>query len=200
MDDQLSWSMDQIVTWLVHDLTIDLSTSIVWRVNAHKTMFVVSLLWRSKRQPTHSLQCSAYPHQPYVDTLYVLPPRRRRPKLVLKGTSIPLFVVLYCSLSHSRSHGSSRNLSCPTNVRGGEKIAWRGLHDEPKRTPAYWSLHTHKKMAASPSARLQNGVWREDGRPCPIFRFWVNVHVERIIKLTWNYRYLPRNNTLFPLQ
>ena len=143
MDDQLSRSMDQIVTWLVHDLTIDLSTSIVWRVNAHKTMFVVSLLWRSKRQPTHSLQCSAYPHQPYVDTLYVLPPRRRRPKLVLKGTSIPLFVVLYCSLSHSRSHGSSRNLSCPTNVRGGEKIAWRGLHDEPKRTPAYWSLHTH---------------------------------------------------------
>ena len=45
---------------------------------------------RSKRQPTHSLRCSAYPHQPYVDTLYVLPPRRRRPKLVLTGTSIPL--------------------------------------------------------------------------------------------------------------
>ena len=29
---------------------------------------------------THSLQRAAYPHQPYVDTLYVLPPRRRRPK------------------------------------------------------------------------------------------------------------------------
>ena len=29
---------------------------------------------------------SAYPHQPYVDTLRVLPPRRRRPKLVLTGT------------------------------------------------------------------------------------------------------------------
>ena len=31
-----------------------------------------------------------YPHQPYVDTLYVLPPSRRRPKLVLTGTSIAL--------------------------------------------------------------------------------------------------------------
>ena len=40
------------------------------------------------RQPTHSLRRSAYPHQLYVDTLYVLPPRRRRPKLVLTGTSI----------------------------------------------------------------------------------------------------------------
>ena len=30
------------------------------------------------------------PHQRFVDTLYVLPPRRRRPKLVLTGTSIPL--------------------------------------------------------------------------------------------------------------
>ena len=36
-----------------------------------------------------SLRHSAYPHQPYVDTLYVLPPCRRRPKLVLTGTSIP---------------------------------------------------------------------------------------------------------------
>ena len=40
---------------------------------------------------THSLQRSAYPHQPYVDTLYVLPPRRRRPKLVLTVTSILLY-------------------------------------------------------------------------------------------------------------
>ena len=30
---------------------------------------------------------SAYPRQPYLDTLYVLP--LRRPKLVLTGTSIP---------------------------------------------------------------------------------------------------------------
>ena len=37
---------------------------------------------------------SAYPHQPYVDTLYVLPPRRRRPKLVLTGTRIPLYTVV----------------------------------------------------------------------------------------------------------
>ena len=44
-----------------------------------------------KQKPTHSLRRSAYPHQPHVDTLYVLPPRRRRPKLVLTGTSIPLF-------------------------------------------------------------------------------------------------------------
>ena len=43
-------------------------------------------------QPTHSLRRSAYPHQPYVDTLNVLPPRRRRPKLVLTGTSIPLIL------------------------------------------------------------------------------------------------------------
>ena len=39
-----------------------------------------------------SLRRSAYPHQPYVDTLYVLPPRRRRPKLVLTGTSIPVLL------------------------------------------------------------------------------------------------------------
>ena len=38
----------------------------------------------------HTLRRSAYPYQPYVDTLHVLPPRRRRPKLVLTGTSIPL--------------------------------------------------------------------------------------------------------------
>ena len=39
------------------------------------------------------------PHQPYVDTLYVLTVRRRRPKLVLTGTSIPLcFHVINCSL------------------------------------------------------------------------------------------------------
>ena len=39
----------------------------------------------------HSLWHSAYPHQPYVDTLYVLLPHRCRPKLVLTGTSIPLY-------------------------------------------------------------------------------------------------------------
>ena len=27
---------------------------------------------RSKRQPTHSLRRSVYPHQPYIDTLYIL--------------------------------------------------------------------------------------------------------------------------------
>ena len=37
----------------------------------------------------HSLWHSAYPHQPYFDTLYVLPPCRHRPKLDLTGTSIP---------------------------------------------------------------------------------------------------------------
>ena len=42
--------------------------------------------------PTNSLRRSAYPHQPYVDTLYVLPLRRRRPKLVLTGTSIPFYL------------------------------------------------------------------------------------------------------------
>ena len=48
---------------------------------------------RSKRQPTHSLRRSAYSHEPYVDTLYVLTPRRRRPKLVLTGTSIPKYLI-----------------------------------------------------------------------------------------------------------
>ena len=43
-----------------------------------------------KRQPTYSLWHSAYPHQPYVDTLYVLLLHRCRPKLVLTRTSIPL--------------------------------------------------------------------------------------------------------------
>ena len=33
----------------------------------------------------------AYPHQPYIDTFYVLPLRRCRPKLVLTGTSIPFY-------------------------------------------------------------------------------------------------------------
>ena len=35
----------------------------------------------SKYQPTHSLRRSAYPYQPHVDTSYVLPSRRRIPKL-----------------------------------------------------------------------------------------------------------------------
>ena len=48
-----------------------------------------SLLGRranARNASQHTLRCSAYPHQPlYVDTLYVLPPRRRRPKPVLMG-------------------------------------------------------------------------------------------------------------------
>ena len=39
----------------------------------------------------HTLPHSAYPRQPYIDTLYVLPPRR--PKLVLTGISIPFFSI-----------------------------------------------------------------------------------------------------------
>ena len=39
------------------------------------------------------LRRSAFPDPPYVDTLYILPPRRRRPKLVHTGTSIPLYLV-----------------------------------------------------------------------------------------------------------
>ena len=53
-------------------------------------------LW--KRQPTHSLWRSAFPHQGYIDTFYVLPTRRRRPKLVLTGTSIPLVTFTYIRL------------------------------------------------------------------------------------------------------
>ena len=52
--------------------------------------FALTKGYRSKRQPTRTLRRLAYPHQPHVDTLYVLPPRRRRPKLVFTGTSIPL--------------------------------------------------------------------------------------------------------------
>ena len=57
-----------------------------------------ALLWRraNARNVTHSLRRSAYSHQPYVDRLYVLPPRRRRPKLVLTGTSIPLYIQSMC--------------------------------------------------------------------------------------------------------
>ena len=58
----------------------------------------------SKRQPTLSLRHSAYPHQPYVDTLYVLPPCQCRPKLVLTGTSIPLYIVHDCGLSLQEAH------------------------------------------------------------------------------------------------
>ena len=50
---------------------------------------------RLKRQPTHSLRCPAYPHQPYVDTLCILLPCRCRPKLVLTGTSILLYLSSY---------------------------------------------------------------------------------------------------------
>ena len=63
-----------------------------WR----KTYLIQSALTKgqhSKHQPTHSLWRLAYSHQPYVDTLYVLLPRRRRPKLVLTGTSIPLEII-----------------------------------------------------------------------------------------------------------
>ena len=34
--------------------------------------FALTKGYRSKRQPTHSLRRSAYPHQPYVDTLYII--------------------------------------------------------------------------------------------------------------------------------
>ena len=52
------------------------------------------LLWRrtiAQNVSQHSLRHSAYPHQPYLDILYVLPLRRHRLKLVLTGTSIPLY-------------------------------------------------------------------------------------------------------------
>ena len=35
-------------------------------------LFALTKGQRSKRQPTHSLRRSAYPHQPYVNTVYVL--------------------------------------------------------------------------------------------------------------------------------
>ena len=61
-------------------------------LNAVKSVLadVSSVSPSSETSANNSLRCSAYPHQPYVDKLYVLPPRRRRPKLVLTGT-IPLY-------------------------------------------------------------------------------------------------------------
>ena len=50
-----------------------------------------SFVWRSKCQPTNSLRHSTYPHQPHVDTFFVLPLHQRRLKLILTGTSIPLY-------------------------------------------------------------------------------------------------------------
>ena len=75
----------------------------------------------SKRQPTHSLQRLAYPHQPYVDTLYVLePPRRRRPNLVLTGTSIPLY---FKSSICQNNGGPSLLTIIPTWMNSG--LSWR---------------------------------------------------------------------------
>ena len=67
-----------------------------------KELFTLRKGSHSKRQPTHSLWSSAYPHQPYVDTLYVLPPRQRIQKLVLAGTSIPSQV--YCTLDSGKEY------------------------------------------------------------------------------------------------
>ena len=61
-----------------------------------------------KRQLTHSLRRSAYPHQPYVDRFYVLPPRRCRPKLVLTGTSISLY--------WQSAHSASTYISKSSNI------------------------------------------------------------------------------------
>ena len=53
---------------------------------------------------THILRRSVYPHQPFVDTVYVPPFHRHRPTLVLTETSIPLkrdytvFVPVYPAL------------------------------------------------------------------------------------------------------
>ena len=55
----------------------------------------------SIRQPTHSLRRSAYPHKPYVDTFYVFTLRRRRPQLVLTGTSIPFYGIVLFLLASS---------------------------------------------------------------------------------------------------
>ena len=72
--------------------------STVWRtwhlvkhtMYQHYQSFALTKGSRSKCQPTHSLRHSAYPRQPYVDTLYVLPLCQCRPKLVITGTSVPL--------------------------------------------------------------------------------------------------------------
>ena len=63
-------------------------------IYAKRLFYRYSLLWRranARNVSQHILRRSAYPHQPYVDTFYVSPLHRRRPKLVLTGTSIPLY-------------------------------------------------------------------------------------------------------------
>ena len=47
----------------------------------------------SKHQPTHSLRRSAYPHQPFVDTVYVAVLRRSSLTLVLTGTRMTVFLL-----------------------------------------------------------------------------------------------------------
>ena len=41
----------------------------------------------------------AYAHQPYVDTLYVLPLRQCRPKLILTGISIPMIFLVSSNIA-----------------------------------------------------------------------------------------------------
>ena len=55
--------------------------------SSEQRVFALTKGQPSKREPLYSLRRSAYLHQPYVDTLYVLPPYRRRAKLALTGTN-----------------------------------------------------------------------------------------------------------------
>ena len=74
-------------TWLRTDLlrhTIYQRKGDVDMLNTIKSMLAKS---------TYSLRHSAYPHHPYIDTSYILPPCRHRLKLVLTGTSIPLWLI-----------------------------------------------------------------------------------------------------------
>ena len=73
-----------------------------------RVMLRTSLLWRRANawnisQHTLYRWRSAYPHQPYVDTFYILLLHWHRPKLVLTGTSILLLSIIWTSMKHLQS-------------------------------------------------------------------------------------------------
>ena len=76
-----------------------------FKITTHQLLMALSLTLNTIR-PTHSLQRSAYPHQPYVDTLYVL-----QYKLVYLYISLFLITALYdqkCSFCTVGSSGPER--------------------------------------------------------------------------------------------
>ena len=93
--------------WRMYQRKVDVDM-----LNAVKSLLAdVSSISPSSEQ---SYNIKTYPHQPHVDTFFVLPLRRRRLKLVLTGTSIPTFQEsnvnnLFFWKRHWRHVNSSKN-------------------------------------------------------------------------------------------